>query len=139
MHQVREMNEGDYEKCYMLWSQTAGMSISDADSKPAIADYLKRNPGFSLVCELEEQIIGTLLCGHDGRRGYIYHAAVNPTYRGRGIGSEMINRSLQKLHSEGIMKCHILVIHDNELGKQFWHNSGWTHQEGILLYSRYTS
>ncbi|WP_219835226.1 GNAT family N-acetyltransferase [Paenibacillus sp. R14(2021)] len=134
----REMMLSDYEACYALWSATSGMALSDADSPEAIDRYLQRNPGCSFVCESGGRLLGTLLGGHDGRRGYIYHAAVALDQRGQGIGGQLVRRSLDNLRKAGIQKCHLFVIEDNEIGSRFWAHSGWERRDGILLYSAAT-
>lgn len=134
----REMTIDDYEACYSLWRETEGMVLSDADSNPAIAGYLERNPGCSFVCEEDGLICGTILCGHDGRRGYIYHAAVLPERRGLGIGKRLVDLSLAMLQAAGIRKCHLFVVADNEIGSRFWNRAGWMKRDGIIIFSANT-
>jgi ribosomal protein S18 acetylase RimI-like enzyme len=131
----REMTIEDYADSYSLWLQTEGMALSEADSEEAIAGYLKRNPGFSFVCELDGRIVGTILCGHDGRRGYVYHAAVHPELRGRGVGKELVSRSLARLGEAGITKCHLFVLENNEIGLRFWQRAGWQKRSGFYVCS----
>jgi ribosomal protein S18 acetylase RimI-like enzyme len=138
MLKYSEMTIDDYEQSYDLWKKTEGLVLSDADSRASIQAYLERNPGQSFVCRLDNEIIGTILCGQDGRRGYIYHVAVSMDHRGKGIGTELVQRSLSKLSEHGIMKCHIFVVEDNEVGNGFWSHSGWIRRHGILIYSRET-
>ncbi|XEC93087.1 GNAT family N-acetyltransferase [Paenibacillus tarimensis] len=135
MYNYREMVIDDYEPVIALWRRIEGLALSEADSRESIQYYLNRNSGLSFVCEHNDRIVGTVLCGHDGRRGYIYHAAVDPEHRGHRIGTGLVARSLKQLRKTGIMKCHIMVIADNELGRQFWGQSGWMKRDGILLYS----
>lgn len=135
-HAVLEMQTDDYKEIYELWSNTPGMGISDADSYEYIDKFLLRNKGLSFVCRHEDKIIGTILCGHDGRRGYIYHVTVAEKFRGRGIGQMLVEKSLQKLKEEGINKCHLFVFCDNELGNAFWNAKGWIKREDIFVYSR---
>ncbi|MCR8630498.1 GNAT family N-acetyltransferase [Paenibacillus radicis (ex Xue et al. 2023)] len=138
MYELREMNIQDYEMAIELWKRTEGMALSNADSRESIHNYLIRNAGMSFVCVDNQRVVGTILCGHDGRRGYIYHVAVDPEYRGNSIGKQLVARSLAKLRLEGIDKCHIMVIEDNEIGNHFWNRSGWMKRDGILLYSSHT-
>jgi ribosomal protein S18 acetylase RimI-like enzyme len=135
MYEIREMTISDYELAIELWNKTEGMVLSEADSRQSIDYYLNRNSGMSFVCTLDDNIIGTILCGHDGRRGYIYHVAVNKEHRGKAVAKKLIEKSLTKLKSEGITKCHIMVLADNEIGNQFWIYTGWTKRDGILIYS----
>ncbi|MNP48484.1 Acetyltransferase YpeA [compost metagenome] len=138
MYQMREMTISDHDAAIDLWNRTEGMALSDADLRGSIDYYLDRNLGMSFVCTLGDKLIGTILCGHDGRRGYIYHVAVSKEHRGKSIGKNLVEKSLNKLKSEGIMKYHIMVISDNEIGNQFWNIRAWIKREGILLYSSNT-
>ncbi|WP_379128048.1 GNAT family N-acetyltransferase [Paenibacillus sp. sgz500958] len=133
----RAMRIEDYESAYRLWENTKGMGLSTADSKTEIERYLQRNAGFSQICEDEHgKIAGTAMCGHDGRRGYMYHVAVSEDYRGNGIGRQLVRRCLQELRQDGIAKCHLMVIGDNDLGRSFWSGLGWQFRDGIALYSQ---
>ncbi|MEC0371608.1 GNAT family N-acetyltransferase [Paenibacillus chibensis] len=133
---IRQMTIRDYDPSIELWKRTEGMGLSEADSREAIMAYLERNPEMSFVCLDEERIIGTILCGHDGRRGFIYHLAVDAEYRGRSIATRLVENSLSMLERCHIDKCHLLVIADNELGNHFWSQSGWQRREGLFLYSK---
>jgi N-acetylglutamate synthase len=139
MYEIRVMTIADYDLSFELWNRTEGMALSGADSKEAINRYLDRNHGMSFICTAMNKVIGTILCGHDGRRGFIYHVAVDPEYRGQSIGKRLVERSLKRLEEEGISKCHIMVIEENETGKRFWNNTGWQLRDGILLFSSNTS
>jgi ribosomal protein S18 acetylase RimI-like enzyme len=132
----REMEMDDYEKAYSLWTNMDGIGLSEADSKVNIDLFLNRNRGLSLVCENDGEIVGTALCGHDGRRGFIYHLSVDKEFQNKGIGKTLINECLSKLKDEGIAKCHIFVMNNNEAGKDFWSRSGWTYRDDIAVYSK---
>ncbi|AZN39442.1 GNAT family N-acetyltransferase [Paenibacillus albus] len=134
----REMTIDDYEAAYTLWMKTEGMVLSGADSEEEIDAYLARNPGASFVCEADGELVGTILGGHDGRRGFIYHVAVSTDTRGRGIGQRLVQLSLGKLSEAGIAKCHLFVLEDNPIGSRFWARTGWQKREGILLFSKDT-
>ncbi|WP_274648855.1 GNAT family N-acetyltransferase [Paenibacillus humicola] len=134
----REMTAGDYAAAIRLWQETEGMALSEADSEENISFYLARNPGFSFVCEIGGRLAGTILAGHDGRRGYIYHCAVSREHRGRGIGRELAGWSLSRLREAGIAKCHLFVISDNEGGGEFWSRTGWQKRSGFDVYSANT-
>ena len=133
---IHEMKISDYDEIYKLWSNTPGMGLSDADTHENILRFLLRNKGLSFVCRYKDMLIGTILCGHDGRRGYIYHVTVAEGYRGRGIGQMLVEKCLQKLKEEGIDKCHLFVFRDNEIGNTFWSAKGWTKREDIFVYSK---
>ncbi|MFC4811183.1 GNAT family N-acetyltransferase [Paenibacillus sp. GCM10023250] len=131
----RAMTMDDYDASFALWAATEGMVLSASDEREQIEAFLRRNPGLSFVCAEGERLAGTVLCGHDGRRGFLYHAAVAPGMRGRGIGGTLARLALAKLREAGIGKCHLFVLESNELGQGFWAWSGWEKREGILLYS----
>ncbi len=132
----QEMKIEDYDQVFRLWQGTEGMGLSEADSRIDIEKFLERNKGLSFVCRDNERMIGTVLAGHDGRRGYIYHLAVTPEYRSRGVAKELVSKSLQRLKEEGIGKCHLFVFKDNDLGKRFWMKAGWLKREDIEVFSK---
>jgi ribosomal protein S18 acetylase RimI-like enzyme len=133
---IREIEINDYDEMYCLWTRIPGIGLSSADSRSNIQKFLLRNKGLSFLCLEEEKIVGTVLCGHDGRRGYIYHVAVDEGYRGKGIGRALVEKSLNQLKKEGIDKCHLFVFVDNFIGNSFWTSLGWTKREDILVYSK---
>jgi len=136
MYVCREMKIGDYQKVFALWSDTEGMGLSDSDSEEEIAKYLSRNPGHSFVCEYGDRIVGTILCGHDGRRGYIYHVAVSEEHRKRGIARMLLTKALDSLRNAGIRKCHLMVFGANLAGREFWEHVGWQRRDDIVIYSK---
>lgn len=133
---IREMSIYDYEMMLELWKQTPGIGLSNADSKDNIGLFFERNSGLSFVCEIERKIIGTVLCGHDGRRGYIYHLAVDSAFRKQGIGKQLMTYALGKLHRQGITKCHLFLYNDNEEAILFYENTGWKRRDKLLIYSK---
>ncbi|MCX7710523.1 MAG: GNAT family N-acetyltransferase [Clostridia bacterium] len=133
---IREMKIEDYEQAISFWKSIEGMGLSDADSRENIAGFLNRNQGLSFVCEENGTLIGTLLCGHDGRRAFLYHLAVEPACRKRGIAGELIKRCFQRLEEEKIHKCHLFVFRNNDLGSSFWEGSGWQKREDLYVFSK---
>lgn len=132
----REMTIADYDDVFSLWTQTEGMGLSSADSSVNIERYLNQNPGGSFVAIENEKIIGTILCGHDSRRGYIHHLAVDKNHRNRGIANSLVDLALKKLLENGIVKCHVFVFAENESGADFWEHVGWTNRKDITLLSK---
>ena len=134
--QIREFIPDDYDSALALWKRCEGIGLSDADERCPIARFLQRNPGLSFVA-LDEQnnLVGTVLCGSDGRRGYLYHLAVDPLYRRLGLGKQLVERCLDGLRSTGIQKCHIMVYGSNVSGLAFWQQSGWKTRPEIVLMS----
>jgi len=123
---ITPMNDDDLPAVLALWSVTEGMGLTESDTPEHLRAYLARNPGLSLVVRDGSKIVGAVLCGHDGRRGALHHLAVMPEYRKRGLGTRMVETCLKSMGAIGIVKCHILVYADNELGKQFWRACGWS-------------
>jgi len=132
----REAKTEDYEQMFRLWEITEGMGLSESDKKENIERFLNKNPGLNHVCENDGKIIGTILCGEDGRRGYLYHLAVDKNYRRNGIGKELVNLVLNSLKEKGIIKCHLFVYYENEIGKTFWEKTGWYKRDELLIYSK---
>ncbi|ULL18771.1 GNAT family N-acetyltransferase [Paenibacillus sp. H1-7] len=132
---IREMTIRDYEQMIELWKSIEGLALSNADSRDNIESYLDRNKGLSYVGEQDHQIVGTILCGHDGRRGYIYHVAVHPDCRKQQLGNKLVQTSLEQLRKEGIDKCHLFVLEDNAAGNGFWSSVGWEKRSGFYVYS----
>ncbi len=122
---IRPLHVDDYSCVRALWEDTEGMNLEESDSEEAIAIYLNRNRGLCFVACDGETVIGTLLCGHDGRRGIIRHLAVRKSYRRTGIAKALIERSLSALAESGIKKCNIFVLDTNVEGRRFWEHLGW--------------
>lgn len=128
------MTAADYEAAYALWTGTPGMGLRALDdSREGVARFLRRNPATCFVALEDGRLVGVLLCGHDGRRGHIYHTAVQPAYRRRGIGRALVERVLAALRAEGIHKTALVVYADNELGNRFWESVGFS-VRGDLVY-----
>ncbi|MFC1238357.1 GNAT family N-acetyltransferase [Treponema vincentii] len=124
---IRTMLVSDYEAVYDLWMSCAGMGLNDLDdSKEGIAQFLQRNPETCFVAEANNKIVGSILAGNDGRRGYIYHTAVHPEYRRQHIGSQLITTAMNALKRLGIHKVALVVFAKNKNGNDFWENEGIT-------------
>lgn len=131
---IRIMTPDDYDAVHACWMACTGMGLNTIDdSREGIARYLKRNPNTCFVSEHDGTITGAILAGHDGRRGYIYHAAVNPAYRHQGIGTALVNATLHALANEGIIKVALVVFSRNDAGNAFWERLGFT-ARGDLTY-----
>ncbi|WP_099608010.1 GNAT family N-acetyltransferase [Vibrio coralliilyticus] len=132
---IRPMTIEDYDAVIRLWLQTEGMSVRDADSRENIALYLDRNPDLSFVAISESNIIGAVLVGTDGRRGYLQHLAVLPQFRGQRIGYQLISQSINALAKIGIPKTHLFVYDDNLNAQKFYEKLGWFPRDNIRMYS----
>jgi N-acetylglutamate synthase len=122
---TRDFVIADYGAAVALWDEVGGVEICEGDSQEELGEFLARNPGLSRVAEENGTLVGAVLCGHDGRRGWIYHLAVSPACRGRGLGRLLLDDCVRGLHRAGIKRAIILVARDNPLGHQFWHRNGW--------------
>ncbi len=126
----------DHDRGVALWNAVEGIEVCEGDSREEIAAFLQRNPGLSRVAEENGTMAGAVLCGHDGRRGWIYHLAVAPAFRGRGVGRLLLEDCVNRLHSAGIKRAIILVADDNSLGYEFWLRNGWENIEGAVAMGR---
>ncbi|MDO5653199.1 MAG: GNAT family N-acetyltransferase [Brachymonas sp.] len=137
---IRTMTLDDYDAVIALMRATPGIGVRDADSREGLARYLERNPGLSFVAidaraPDANAIVGCIMSGHDGRRGYLQHLLVLPAYRGQGIARQLVAQCLQGLSQLGIHKSHVDVFRDNAAGQSFWENQGWHLRNDICRYS----
>lgn len=133
--EIRPMTAEDYDEIFAMWQITTKRALSDADSRENIIRYLLRNPGMSQVAAVDGEIVGTVLCGHDGRRGFIHHMAVKEDFRRHGIAAKMANKAIEALKADGIDKTHIFCYTNNNLGQSFWSALDWQKREDLFVYS----
>lgn len=130
--QIRTMTIADYEKVYALWMSCKNMGFNDIDdSKEGITRFLERNPNTSFVAMENDELLGIILGGHDGRRGYIYHMSVAENHRKKGIGSSLVEKCLESFKNEKISKVALLVFKYNENGNAFWEKQGFILREDV--------
>lgn len=123
---IRKMTIDDYDKVYNLWMSCVGMGLNNLDdSREGIDKFILRNPNTCLVAENDSVIIGVIMVGNDGRRGYIYHTAVHPDYRKQGIAKKLVNTAMNELSALGINKVALVVFGRNETGNAFWESQGF--------------
>jgi putative acetyltransferase len=127
------MTAKDLKAVLAFWKATPGIGLNESDTIPALELFLKRNPGMSLVVTAGKKIAGAVLCGHDGRRGYLHHLAVAPAHRGRGLGRAMAGECLKILKIIGITRCNIFVFADNRKVRRFWEGDGWKVRGDLLV------
>lgn len=132
--QIRKFIINDYEEVIALWHKTPGMGLNDLDdSKEGIAKYLKRNPDTCFVAEEEsKRILGVILSGHDGRRGFIYHAAVERDAQNQGIGTALVKAAQCALKEQGIHKIALVAFRSNEKGNLFWKACGFETRDDLV-------
>jgi len=145
---IRIMTIDDYDGVYALWNGSLASARDIDDSRGAVAGFLRRNPGLSVVAVEDEeqenlrlqkrsdgappQVVGSILCGHDGRRGYLYHVAVDAARRREGVGQAMVKACLANLRAEGIHKCALIAFTDNDAGNAFWDAMAFAQREDVI-------
>lgn len=133
----RGMTQGDFPQVIELWQACEGIGLSADDTQEGIGSYLAHNPGLSFVAEDDNRVVGAVLVGQDGRRGYLNHLAVKPSHRNTDIGSELVKASLDALRAMGIRKCHIFVFTENLGALTFWKKVGWEERSDLKILSRW--
>lgn len=132
---VRVMTMEDYDQVKELWNSIQGFGIrSMDDSREGVARFLKRNPTTSVVAEEDGKVVGAILCGHDGRRGCLYHVCVHKDYRMKGIGKSMVAFAMEALKKEEINKVSLIAFTKNDIGNAFWKEIAWTKREDLNYY-----
>lgn len=134
--EIRALRIEDYAQVHALWQSTEGIGLSQADSRENIARYLLSNPGMSFCAWDGEALVGAVLCGHDSRRGYLHHLAVDSAHRGAGIGRLLVERCLAALQEAGISKCHLFVFQENREAIAFWQHCDWLLRTDLFVMSK---
>lgn len=135
-YEIREMTNDDYEEVIQIWKNAEGIAISKDDERESIKKYLLHNPGMSFVAVYKGELVGTVLAGHDSRRGYLHHLVVIETHRKKGLARLLVESCLQRLMELGINKCHVFVLAENEKGAAFWMHEGWHRRTDISIMSK---
>lgn len=134
---IRNMQIDDYTEIFALWKSTNGVGLRRLDdSQQGLSAFLKRNPKTNFVAIDNDRIVGTILCGHDGRRGYIYHTVVKNNHRNKGIATNLIECVISALKEEGITRVCLNIMETNEYGKDFWQKRGWKKKDFLGFYSK---
>jgi N-acetylglutamate synthase len=139
-YRIQSMIIDDLPEVIRFWQGMEGIGLNESDSVPALTSYLQRNPGLSFVARKGEQrVLGAVLCGHDGRRGYLHHLAVAKDYRKMGIGRALMERCLSSLRVLNILKGNLFLFSDNSAGEAFWRKMGWKGREDLRLMQKVLS
>ena len=131
--QIKEMVIDDYDEIFAMWQITTKRALSEADQRDEIARYLNRNQGMSQVAVVNGKIVGTVLAGHDGRRGFIHHMAVMPEYRRHHIGQKLAQTAVEKIKAEKIAEVYIFSFRDNTIGQSFWKKLGFEKRDDVFV------
>lgn len=130
---IRLLELNDYQAIYNLWNNTKGMGLrSIDDSYEGIERFLKRNPYTNFVAVLDSEIIGVIMVGNDGRRGFIYHLAVHKKYQRKKIASKLVEQAIIALKKEKINKVALVVFNDNKVGNDFWQSIGFVERDDLV-------
>ena len=134
---IKKLTIDDYDKMYALWLSCKGMGLNDTDdSREGIRRFLDRNPDTCFGAYEADMLIGVILAGNDGRRGFIYHTAVSPEHRGKGVGTALVNAALEALGRLGITKTALVIFGKNEVGNAFWEKQGFTVRNDLVYRNR---
>ncbi len=132
---IRVMTVDDYPKVRELWNSIKGFGIRSVDdSREGVERFLRRNPATSVVAVEDGKVVGAILCGHDGRRGCLYHVCVHKDYRMQGIGKAMVGFAMEALKKEQINKVSLIAFTKNDIGNAFWKEIGWIRREDLNYY-----
>lgn len=129
------MTEKDYIEVSNLWRSMPGLKLEKADSMEGVCRYLSKNPKLSFVAEIDGKVIGTVLCGEDGRRGYLQHLCVSEEYQGNNIGKLLLEAAIEQFNKLDIYEIRIFVFKNNDLGNKFWTKFGWDVRDDIFVRS----
>ena len=134
-YSIMPMTEADYDDVRALWMTIRGFGIRALDdSREDIRRFIRRNPTTSVVARMDGRIVGSILCGSDGRQGALYHVCVAREYRRRGIGTHMVGYCMHQLRLMGINKVSLIAFTSNDAGNAFWKQIGWTRKSDVNYY-----
>jgi N-acetylglutamate synthase len=135
--EIRAMTPADYAAVAALWRRTEGVGLNESDGEAPVAAFLRHNPGMSSVAvSAGGAVIGAVLCGTDGRRGYLHHLAVEHAERKRGVAARLLARCFAELAAAGIPKCNLFLFDDNAAGAAFWEHAGWLARSDLVVYQK---
>jgi N-acetylglutamate synthase len=130
---IMEMATADCEEAIAFWRGQTGVGMNETDTPEAIAAYLRHNPGMSFIVREGNQVVAAVLCGHDGRRGYLHHLAVAPAHRRQGLGGRLVRQCLDRLREERIPKCNVFLFAANVEGERFWQAEGFRNRSDLKV------
>jgi putative acetyltransferase len=122
---IRAMVAADIPAALDLWQNTDGVGLTIEETPEMLVSFLERNPSISSAAFLEGRLVGAVLGGHDGRRGYLYHLAVATEHRRQGLARSLVDRTTRQLGAVGLLRATLLVYATNHEGQSFWRHLGW--------------
>ena len=136
-HRITSMTERHLPEVMKLWDGVAGLILTDSDNAADLSNYLSQNLQMSQVALADGRVIGAVLCGHDGRRGYLHHLAVAAMHQGKGIGTALVHACVAQLKVAGIRQCNLFLVEDNEPARRFWRSNGWSEWPNLRLMTKW--
>lgn len=136
---IRAMSFEDYEAVHALWVSAPEVGLSESDTRAGTDAFLTRNAGMSAVAVIGSELVGAVLCGHDGRRGYLHHLVVSSAWRGRGIAKQLLHWCFDRLSAHGILKCSVFLFSSNAAGAAFWQHNGWSARPDLQVLQKLVS
>ena len=137
MYKIKKMDIKHYEEIITLWKNTEGVGLNEYDdSKKSIKKFIEKNPNTCFIAEINTEVIGTIMGGYDGRRGFIYHLMVKHEHRKHGIGKNLLEKVEIGLRREGVRRIYLVLIKENETGMRFWENNGYELRDFAELRSK---
>ncbi|HNK63318.1 MAG TPA: GNAT family N-acetyltransferase [Anaerolineales bacterium] len=135
---LREFSfDDDYSRVLKLWEGIeTGMAVGRSDTPDEIRKKIQRDPDLFLVAEQDEKIIGSVIGAFDGRRGMVYHLAVDQGFRKQGIGGLLLTEVEKRLQAKGCLKCYLLVVSDNVNAMQFYEENGWREMKNDRIFAK---
>jgi N-acetylglutamate synthase len=132
---IRPMEPGDYEALSDIWRSFAGTTMTRADLEEGFRLFLARNGAHCFTCENDGRIAGSVMAGHDTRRGYVYHLAVSSGSQSSGLGRALMAAAEKSLADAGIEKIHLFIYTDNP-ARSFYERLGWEYRTDIAVMSK---
>lgn len=132
---IRTMNSRDHGELVRLWSSFPGNAITGADSPKEFEAFLAKNGSFCFTACEDDEVVGSVMAGSDGRRGYVYHLAVRADHQRKGFGGALMRRVEDALLKSGLEKIHLFIFSDNP-AIAFYEKSGWHVRNDITVMSR---
>lgn len=131
---IEKYSNKSYIEVIELWKKT-GISVSSSDTKEELEKMYNRNPQLFLLGKMKEKVVGVVMGGFDGRRGYLHHLAIDPEYQKKGYGRLMVDNLIKKFRKLGVHKVHLFIEKNNKEVVKFYQNLGWKIRDDLIMMS----